>query len=145
MQPQSGSKFAYFKSTDGHFNNWSFNLRRPNVHLLQILAENPGYIPWLAGWSRSHLYIRIILVDSTRAGKRMPDALSKTVPIWCAVVNRAIAKKLPSGIPLEWETGFFTPPASVSQQEHHQIEKSINEWAESLAVNTHFDRTKAVY
>lgn len=79
------------------------------------------------------------MVDSTRTGKRIPDALSKTVPIWCAVVNRAIAKKFPPETPPEWETGLFTPPASVSRQEHHQIEKRIDEWAESLVVNTHFD------
>ncbi|KAF9788173.1 initiator tRNA phosphoribosyl transferase [Thelephora terrestris] len=110
-------RFAYFKSTDGHFNNWSFNLRRPNVHLLPIIAGNPG----------------IIIVDSTRAGKRMPDALSKTIPIWCAVMNKAIAKKFPSAIPHDWETNLFTPPASVSRQEHCQIEKRIEEWAEALA------------
>lgn len=44
VRPQTGGEFSYFKSTDGHFNNWSFNLRRPNVHLLPILAENPGYV-----------------------------------------------------------------------------------------------------
>lgn len=78
-------------------------------------------------------------MDSTRAGKRMPDALSKTIPIWCAVVNRAIARRFHLATPLEWETGLFTPPASVSRQEHHQIEKRIDEWAESLAVNSHFN------
>ena len=84
------------------------------------------------------------MVDSTRAGKRMPDALSKTIPIWCAVVNRAIAKKYHPRIPQEWETGLFTSPASVSQQEHHQIEKYIDGWAEGLMVNTHFNRAQAM-
>jgi len=70
----------------------------------------------------------------------MSDALSKTIPIWCAVMNRAIAKKFPSEIPPEWETNLFTPPGSVSRQEHHQIEKRIDEWAEGLAVNTCFNR-----
>lgn len=36
---------AYFKSTDGHTNNWSFNLRRPNLHLLPILIQSRGYAP----------------------------------------------------------------------------------------------------
>jgi tRNA A64-2'-O-ribosylphosphate transferase len=99
---------------------------------------------WPVGRSCSHLYLRIILVDSTRAGKRTPDALSKTVPIWCAVMNRAIAKKFPSGVPSEWETSLFTPPASVSRQEHHQIEKRIDEWAEDLVVNPYFDLAGAV-
>jgi len=72
----------------------------------------------------------------------MPDALSKTIPIWCAVVNRAIAKKFPSVTLAEWETNLFTPPASVSRQEHHQIEKRIDEWAECLVVNTCLGRTE---
>ena len=55
-------------------------------------------------------------------------------------MNRAIAKKFTSGAPQEWETSLFTPPASVSPQEHYQIERRIDEWAESLVVNPHFDR-----
>jgi len=90
-------------------------------------------------WSRSQLYISIIVVDSTRGGKRIPDALSKTVPIWCAVVNRATARRFPKGIPPEWETSLFTPPASVSRQEHHQIEERLDEWTEGLAVGAHSD------
>jgi len=30
-----------------------------------------------------------LLVDATRRGRSLPDALSKTVPIWCFCVNRA--------------------------------------------------------
>ena len=29
-------------------------------------------------------------MDSTRKGKRIPDALSKTIPIWCATINNAV-------------------------------------------------------
>jgi tRNA A64-2'-O-ribosylphosphate transferase len=35
---------------------------------------------------------RCIIVDSTRKGKRVPDALSKTIPIWCATINNAVKK-----------------------------------------------------
>lgn len=31
-----------------------------------------------------------IIVDSTRKGKRFPDSMSKTIPIWTCVMNRAI-------------------------------------------------------
>ena len=31
-----------------------------------------------------------IIVDSTRKGKRFPDSMSKTIPIWTCVLNRAI-------------------------------------------------------
>ncbi|EMD32933.1 hypothetical protein CERSUDRAFT_98945 [Gelatoporia subvermispora B] len=110
---------AYFKSTDGHFGNWSFNLRRPNLHLLPVIAHSGG----------------IVLVDSTRAGKRMPDALSKTVPIWCAVVNRAISIR--SKQDTLWDMGLYCPPAAVSQQEKSQIETKLDAWAESLASSSY--------
>lgn len=32
-----------------------------------------------------------MIVDSTRKGKRFPDSMSKTIPIWTCVLNRAIA------------------------------------------------------
>lgn len=78
---------------------------------------------------------RIVLVDSTRAGKRIPDALSKTVPIWCAVVNRAISLNRAAGPdPRAWDTALYTPPGSVSPQEHSQIELKLDGWASQLAV-----------
>ncbi|KAF9360910.1 hypothetical protein BGX26_007113 [Mortierella sp. AD094] len=67
---------VYFKSTDGHTGRWDFNLRRYNPHLITAIIENGG----------------CIIVDSTRKGKRVPDALSKTIPIWCATINNAIRK-----------------------------------------------------
>ncbi|KAF9268465.1 initiator tRNA phosphoribosyl transferase [Marasmius fiardii PR-910] len=112
---------AYFKSTDGHTSNWKFNLRRPNLHLLPVISEAGG----------------IILVDSTRAGKRIPDSLSKTVPIWCAVINRAVVSRFPE-LCMEdtgngnWDTVLHTPPLAVSKQEHKQIESLLDEWAEGL-------------
>ena len=33
-----------------------------------------------------------IIVDSTRKGKRFPDSMSKTIPIWTCVLNRAIQR-----------------------------------------------------
>ncbi|KAF9073544.1 initiator tRNA phosphoribosyl transferase [Rhodocollybia butyracea] len=105
---------AYFKSTDGHCQNWSFNLRRPNLHLLN---EN---------------YAGLVLVDSTRSGKRMPDALSKTVPIWCAVVNRALLLRHPQTPREDWDISLHTPPGTVSSQEHSQIVPLLDEWAKAL-------------
>lgn len=74
-------------------------------------------------------------MDSTRAGKRIPDALSKTVPIWCAVVNRAIRLRSPAGPDARaWDTALYTPPGSVSPQEHGQVELRLDGWASQLAV-----------
>ena len=68
---------------------------------------------------------RAILVDSTRRGKRMPDALSKTVPIWCAVINRFVSEK--------WtETSF--PMEIVCEQEISSIERLMPSFVNSFKV-----------
>ena len=79
---------------------------------------------------------RLVIVDSTRAGKRIPDAFSKTVPIWCAVINRAIAKVSPSTIADDWDIALYTPPHVVSAQEHAQIEARLDGWATALVVRS---------
>lgn len=71
IDPRQLNHTAYFKSTDGHTGEWKFSMRRLNFHLLPLLCEFNG----------------LVLVDSTRKGKLMPDALLKTLPIWCAVLN----------------------------------------------------------
>ncbi|KAF2666179.1 initiator tRNA phosphoribosyl transferase, partial [Microthyrium microscopicum] len=98
---------AYFKSTDGHMGQWAFSLRRLNLDLLGILGDAKGGI----------------IVDSTRRGKVMPDALSKTVPIWCAVLNRAL---FPENVDAH---ALYTPPDAVSRSEHSQIEERLNGFA----------------
>lgn len=66
----------------------------------------------------------------------MPDALSKTVPIWCAVLNRAIAIRAASksAAPPKWDSALYTPPGTVSAQEHAQIAARIDGWARALLV-----------
>lgn len=103
IPPEKKAGSVYFKSTDGHMNEWSFNLRRLNLQLLDLVGGKAG---------------GCVIVDSTRRGKSMPDALSKTVPIWCCVMNRAIFA----------ETGphkLYTPPTAVSASEHAQIENRL--------------------
>ncbi|KAG2445329.1 hypothetical protein HYH02_008795 [Chlamydomonas schloesseri] len=68
---------CYFKSTDGHNGNWSFSCTRLNLHVAELAARQGG----------------VIVVDATRKGKRFPDAMTKTIPIWAAVINRAVARK----------------------------------------------------
>lgn len=82
-------------------------MRRLNFHLLLILGNNPV----------------VVLVDSTRKGKLMPDALLKTVPIWCAVVNCIMfGGESPSGFSdLKNDNWLKTPPEMVSRSEHHAI------------------------
>jgi tRNA A64-2'-O-ribosylphosphate transferase len=90
---------SYFKSTDGHTNNWSFSTRRLNLHLLNQINENNG----------------IILVDSTRRGKKIPDSFSKTIPIWISIMNKFINSNSPF-----MET-FITPIETVSKYEHDRM------------------------
>jgi tRNA A64-2'-O-ribosylphosphate transferase len=115
----SSSVYAYFKSTDGHTGNWGFNMRRSNLPFAEMAEKKGG----------------VILVDSTRRGKRMPDALSKTVPIWCAVINRAIARRRRGGKEKEWDGELYTPPNVVSGSERAQIEEKLDGWAEALEVS----------
>lgn len=65
---------ASFKSADGHYGQWASSPRRPNLHVLRAAIDHGA----------------LVIVDVTRAGKRIPDSLSKTLPIWCAVINALI-------------------------------------------------------
>ncbi|KAI1215025.1 initiator tRNA phosphoribosyl transferase [Annulohypoxylon truncatum] len=110
IPPETKAGSAYFKSTDGHTGQWRFSTRRLNLQLLSIIGNNDG----------------CIIVDSTRRGKRMPDALSKTVPIWCCVLNHVLFPDTPVF------HEFYTPPNAVSESEHAQIESRIPEHVGSL-------------
>eukprot|EP00918_Siedleckia_nematoides_P106071 GHVU01231532.1.p1 GENE.GHVU01231532.1~~GHVU01231532.1.p1 ORF type:complete len:619 (-),score=128.59 GHVU01231532.1:177-2033(-) len=70
---------CYFKSTDGHNKIKNFAPGRLNLHLVDKLVESGG----------------CVIVDSTRKGKPFPDALTRTIPIWCAVVNSVAGRALP--------------------------------------------------
>ena len=72
---------------------------------------------------------RAILVDSTRRGKRMPDALSKTVPIWCAVINRCVGEEK------KW-TEAHLPAQCVSPQEASSIESILPDFVRSFKVSS---------
>ncbi|KAK3299301.1 tRNA A64-2'-O-ribosylphosphate transferase [Chaetomium fimeti] len=137
IDPARKAGSAYFKSTDGHTGQWKFSSRRLNLHLLELIGENDG----------------CIIVDSTRRGKRMPDALSKTLPTWCAVLNRALfpthdapnnnpnnnssnnPSTNPSTNPIH---ALYTPPNTVSPSEASQITSLLPQFLttfHSLALN----------
>ena len=105
---------AYFKSTDGHTGQWRFSARRLNLHLLSLAGARDG----------------LVLVDSTRRGKRMPDALSKTVPIWCCVLNSVLFPLPASSAADDDGDGgrcheVHVPPNVVSNSERAQIQARI--------------------
>lgn len=58
----------------------------------------------------------------------MPDALSKTVPIWCAVLNRALFPADTAYHPVQF------PPNFLGSSEESQIEQRIEAFVTSLKV-----------
>jgi len=100
---------------------WSFSLRRLNLQLLDVVAERGG----------------AVVVDSTRRGKSMPDALSKTVPVWCAVVNRAIFQEDREDVGGEKGT-LYVPPSVVSESERVQMEARIGGFVKQFLVSPRF-------
>ena len=42
VKPNLKTASAYFKSTDGHFGQWSMSLRRLNLHVLDIVGKDGG-------------------------------------------------------------------------------------------------------
>lgn len=60
----------------------------------------------------------------------MPDALSKTVPIWCAVMNRVL-------FPEKSEYhAVRLPPNYLGESEESQIEDRIDGFVDSLKVTS---------
>ncbi|KAL3137186.1 hypothetical protein ABBQ32_006750 [Trebouxia sp. C0010 RCD-2024] len=89
---------CYFKSTDGHNGNWAFSTTRLNMHVAEAAASSSG----------------CVIVDATRRGKTFPDALTKTVPVWAAVLNRAVAqlRSYHDSSELSTDSAFFMSPQS---------------------------------
>lgn len=128
--------YCYFKSTDGHANEWSFSLKRPNLDVARVIQQRGG----------------VVIVDSTRRGKSLPDALSKTIPIWCAVLTEASRRKYGGDggvihdastttvhmappfreVNASKETTLRTPRHQVPPSEHAQMERRISAWVEQL-------------
>ncbi|KAH0609870.1 uncharacterized protein H6S33_012416 [Morchella sextelata] len=103
VDPERRQGGVYFKSTDGHVGEWMFSLRRLNLGLVEVLEGAGGR--------------GAIIVDSTRRGKRFPDSLSKTIPIWIAVMNKLV---FPSQL-----SPFAQNPQAVSDSEASSINKKL--------------------
>ncbi len=112
IPPDKKAGSAYFKSTDGHFGQWDFSLRRLNLQVLEIVASYGG----------------AVIVDSTRRGKSMPDAFSKTVPIWVAVMNSVLFPDMPQSHKLQ----VPPDPYSLSESEVSQIRIRLEGFAKDL-------------
>ncbi|KAK8550278.1 hypothetical protein V6N12_038995 [Hibiscus sabdariffa] len=88
------------------------------------------------------------IVDSTRRGKRFPDSMSKTIPIWTCVLNRAIfnylnklsndesslVERQDSGTGhncVDWDCSLHLP-LWVSETEKAAIEDRLEGWTKDL-------------
>ena len=60
----------------------------------------------------------------------MPDALSKTVPIWCAVINKLLFPDMSR------YHALYTPSEVVGKSEHSQIEARLDEFVEQAKVSS---------
>ena len=67
---------------------WDFSMKRANLHLIPLIQPRHQQQPQddeasvdQAGSGATTELTGCVLIDSTRRGKRYPDALSKTVPI----------------------------------------------------------------
>jgi len=60
----------------------------------------------------------------------MPDALSKTIPIWIAVMNRLLFPDVEAHHPLR------TPDTVIPPSEHSQMEARIDGFVEQLKVGS---------
>ena len=58
----------------------------------------------------------------------MPDALSKTIPIWCAVLNRILFED-----DLDMQN-LQTPEWAVGASEHAQIEARLDDFVQGAKV-----------
>lgn len=88
-----------------------------------------------------------MIVDSTRKGKRFPDSLAKTIPIWCAVMNRAIHRYRTSTATAAassttahtdhrmiecWDMELHCLPSIVPEQEQEQICQRLDGFVDRL-------------
>ena len=102
---------THFKSTDGHKNIYNFSLKRLNLKFLStacMASQNDG---------------AVLIVDASRT-KVQPDSFSRTLPIWCCVLNRLVLefrrKRNRFGDYSDWDTKLYTPPI-ISDDENRII------------------------
>ncbi|KAG1592355.1 hypothetical protein G6F48_002685 [Rhizopus delemar] len=97
------------------FNQEVNQIRKDAKHIynrLKSIIEDASFVMTVAD-----LFPTLALV-----GKRIPDALSKTIPIWCCTINRAVHRIRPREA---WDIDFHSLPSVVSPSEHAQIESKI--------------------
>ncbi|CAE8679448.1 unnamed protein product [Polarella glacialis] len=112
VPPESLDGTCYFKSVDGHKNEWDFSLIRLNLQVARLAASHGG----------------VVLVDCTgNRRKTLPDSLSKTVPIWCAVLQSVV-----SGTEEKYLEKHLHLPECVPLAERQEISSRLLRWSAKL-------------
>jgi tRNA A64-2'-O-ribosylphosphate transferase len=109
---------CYFKSTDGHVGTYAFSLKRLNLNVIDIVSQHGS----------------CIIVDAS-VQKEMPDSFTRTIPIWCTVLNRIAARfrrEFDLPIPSEWDDNLYTPEWIVSKEEHETMHALIDTRVQEL-------------
>ena len=119
---------VYFKSSDGHITSkYAFSLKRLNLPLIELLNQVNS----------------CFLVDSS-VRKILPDSFSRTLPIWCCVMNRIVQRYRANLLLVgentqdnvvdeaEWDTSLYTPASIVSPEEYVEISGLIDSRVELL-------------
>ncbi|KAJ4407646.1 tRNA A64-2'-O-ribosylphosphate transferase [Gnomoniopsis sp. IMI 355080] len=98
----------------------------------QVAAAFGGARPLVANERCGSWYIRperkgaSAYFKSTDGHTGMPDALSKTIPMWCCIINRALFPDQPES------HGLYVPPNAVSDSEKSQMLARIPEGLDGL-------------
>lgn len=133
---------THFKSTDGHKNINNFSLKRLNFNFLSAACSASRSDDHDLGDDGGSGGGAIFIVDASKY-KRQPDSFSRTLPIWCCVLNRIVAafrekyndhpRKDADGTYIEceengcnttfatWDVGLYTPSDIISEEEHDSI------------------------
>jgi len=137
-----------FKSTDGHTGTYNFSLKRLNLAFLSTACASA------CSCSCAYASPAVFIIDASKT-KIQPDSFSKTLPIWCAVLNRLVLafekeqeeneehggvnitagekkkKRTRRRTEEEWDTNLYTPPC-VSDEERECIMKILPRRVQSV-------------
>ncbi|KAK4523121.1 hypothetical protein GAYE_PCTG36G1012 [Galdieria yellowstonensis] len=120
VRAEKASFECCFKSADGHYGQWNFSFWRNNLQLLRLLFAKGG----------------AVVVDTTRQGKRFPDSLSKTIPIWCFIINTVLGD---FGVWREDNcNNTVCLPEWVPKEERHWILERSKKWLTMIREHEEF-------
>jgi tRNA A64-2'-O-ribosylphosphate transferase len=120
--PHAADGSCYFKSTDGHVGTWNVSLKRLNLDLISKLNQSSTGA--------------CLLLDASKT-KEMPDSFSRTIPIWCAVMNRIVLRyRQDLGVVLNGEQDWWDiqlhAPWMISPEEHEIITNLLDDRVDLL-------------